>query len=85
MKHQHFLINFSRIYEKKENIIKILLCPNKEKLERYLPKTLIDKALTDTMTNYWQYYITKYCPENANVELDAINKIFIVFEVNSGV
>ena len=37
------------------------------------------------MTNYWQYYITNFCPENFNVELDAIDKIFIVFEVNSGI
>ena len=51
----------------------------------YLPKILIDGNLDDTMTNYWQYFVFNFWKEILNVKLDAIEKIFIVFEVNTDI
>ena len=47
-----FCEKFSTCYEKKENVCKILLFQTKEKLYRYLPKTIFNTNLTNKTSNF---------------------------------
>lgn len=79
-----FFDKFLSDYQDKVKLVKILLCPSKEKLSSYLPKIIMDRNIHVVLTEFWQYYILNYWNRHLNVELDSIEKIFIVFEANTG-
>ena len=80
-----FFEKFSSDYHDKSKLVKILLCPSMEKLKMYLPKKMTSQNLHITMTNYWKYFVSNFWKGDFNVKLDAIEKIFIVFEANTGI